>query len=254
MKSFFRYALMSLVLVVVALVSMITAMRFAIHGSEVAVPKFVGMGPVEAERAAASNGLMLTVENRFYSSEVPEGKIISQLPQPGSKVRRGWQVRVAQSLGPQRVVVPSLLGESARAAEINLRRRGLDLGTVGNVHLADTPVDQVVAQSPPPNATGISSPKISILIAAPPEQTAFVMPDFVGQQLADASRALEEAGFKLGNVTNTPRADTAVQPGGGTVSPAPIAVHPPSSALTTIVRQTPAAGSKVLPGTTVNFE
>ncbi len=251
MKSFFRYALMSLILIVVALVSMVTAMRFAIHGSEVAVPKLVGMGPAEAERTAAANGLMLTIENRFYSFEVPEGKIISQLPPAGIKVRRGWNVRVAQSLGPQRVVVPSLLGESSRAAEINLRRRGLDLGTVGNVHLPETPADQVVAQSPPPNATGISSPKISILIAAPPDQPAFVMPDFVGQQLADASRALEEAGFKLGNVTNAPKPDNT-QPGGP--APAPVAAHPPSGEVTTIVRQNPAAGMKVASGTTVNFE
>ena len=45
MKSFFRLVLLALVLLVVALVSALTAMRLAIHGHEVAVPDLVGKSP-----------------------------------------------------------------------------------------------------------------------------------------------------------------------------------------------------------------
>ena len=38
MKRFFRFVFFTLVLMVVALVSALTTMRFAIHGREVAVP------------------------------------------------------------------------------------------------------------------------------------------------------------------------------------------------------------------------
>ena len=48
---------------------------------------------------------LLEVERQYYSPQIPEGRIMSQLPLPGAKVRRGWQVRVAQSLGPQRVAL-----------------------------------------------------------------------------------------------------------------------------------------------------
>ena len=41
MKSFFRLVLLALFLLVVALVSALTAMRLAIHGHEVAVPDLV---------------------------------------------------------------------------------------------------------------------------------------------------------------------------------------------------------------------
>ena len=50
MKSAIRFALLALVLVIVAMVSALTAMRFAIHGQEVAVPAVVGLAPAEAER------------------------------------------------------------------------------------------------------------------------------------------------------------------------------------------------------------
>jgi beta-lactam-binding protein with PASTA domain len=123
MKAFFRFVLLSLALLVVALVSALTAMRFAIHGREVAVPNLASMSPNEARKILEDNGLRLEIERQYYSADVPEGKVLSQMPASGTRVRRGWTVHVAQSLGPQRVSVPRVIGDSERAAEINIRRR-----------------------------------------------------------------------------------------------------------------------------------
>ena len=110
--------LLALVLLTVALISALTAMQLAIHGREVAIPKLVGMSPFEAERTGAAAGLQVVVERRFYSADIPEGKIMTQMPPPGTKVRRGWSVRVAESLGPQRVAIPGVTGGSERIAAI----------------------------------------------------------------------------------------------------------------------------------------
>src|SRR5208282_1024100 len=125
MRQFFRMLLLALVLLTVALVSALTAMRFAIHGREVTIPKLVGMSPLEAERASAASGLQLVVERQFFSPDIPEGKIMTQIPPPGTKVRRGWSIRAAQSLGVQRVTIPDVTGGSERVAELNIRRRRL---------------------------------------------------------------------------------------------------------------------------------
>ncbi|MBZ5679049.1 MAG: PASTA domain-containing protein [Acidobacteriia bacterium] len=135
MKSFVRFAFLALVLVMVALVSALTAMRFAIHGQEVGVPALVGMSPAEAERAVAGLGLQIEIERQYYSPQIAEGRIMSQLPLPGTKVRRGWQVRVAQSLGPIRVAIPDVTGQSRRAAELNVKRRGLELTSTAEVQM-----------------------------------------------------------------------------------------------------------------------
>lgn len=247
MRALFRYTLVGLVLLTIMLVSALTAMRFAIHGREIAVPKLIGMTPVEAERIALNNGLLVEVENRFYSGDIPEGKIVSQVPQPGVRVRRGWRVRVAESLGPQRVVIPNVVGQSARAAELNLQQRGLEVGTVAVAHLPDSPPDQIVAQSPPPNASGVSSPKINLLISAPGEEQRFVMPDFIGRPLAEAAKIVQDAGFKLGTVK---------QVGSAVKSPVPngVAASPARGSATVVVRQTPTAGERVVAGTTISFE
>jgi hypothetical protein len=163
MKAFFRFILLTLVLLVVALVSALTAMRFAIHGREVSVPDLVGKTPAEARRIADAAGFQMEVERQYYSASIPEGRILSQLPAPGTQVRRGWQIRVADSLGPQRVEIPNVLGESPRAAQINILRRGLDVGSVARIEISGPPPDQVLGQSPAPNASGIAAPKISLL-------------------------------------------------------------------------------------------
>lgn len=251
MPKFLRLLLMALVLMTVALISALTAMQLAIHGREVAVPKLVGLNPTDAERAGASFGLQVVIERQFYSADVPEGKVMTQMPPPGTKVRRGWSVRVAQSLGPQRVAIPDLTGGSERVAELNLTRRGLTLGTVAHIALPENSPDRVISQSPPANASGVAAPKISLLISDGAEPAAYVMPNLTGQPLGSAMLALQDAGVKVGKVSVFP----LPPPAGETQAPpvAPSAVPEPSPA-SLIVTQTPLPGQKITAGSPVNFE
>jgi len=246
MKSFFRLVLLALVLLVVALVSALTAMRLAIHGHEVAVPDLVGKSPAAARMIAEQSGLELSVERQYYSPTVPEGKILSQLPPAGSQVRRGWQVRVAESLGPQRIEIPNLLGQSERIANINIRRRGLDVGSIAQMRLPDAPEGQVLAQAPPPNASGVSAPKISLLLALSPQPQALVMPTFIGQPLGTVTLALQDNGLRLGTVIPVASAEN-------TTSTTQLPTPAPSPA-SMVVSQIPAAGERVMTGAAVNLE
>ncbi len=249
MKPLFRFATVALVLVVVALVSALTAMRFAIHGQEVEVPALVGLPPTVAARSLIGLGLQIEVERQYYSPNIPEGRIMSQLPMPGAKVRRGWQVRVAESLGPQRVAIPDVTKQSERAAEWNIRRRGIDLASTAEMQLPGIPADQVLAQSPPANASQVAAPKTSLLVTVAADLPAYVMPSFIGQPLGSASRTLQDAGFKLGNVSMAPTAN-----GGDASSSVSLSVPPQPSPASIVVVQTPSAGQKILAGTFVNFE
>lgn len=244
--------LLVLVLMTVALISAVTAMQMAIHGREVAIPKLVGMSPPEAERAGSALGLQIVVERQFYSPEIPEGKIITQMPPPGTKVRRGWSVRVAQSLGPQRVAIPDVTGGSERVAELNILRRGLSLGSIAHVNLPDIPVDQVISQSPPANASGVAAPKISMLISDGPAPAVYVMPNLTGQPLGSAMLTLQDAGVKVGKVSVLPPA-TAMPSEPQLAPTARVPLSEPSAA-SMIVTQTPAPGQKIMAGSAVSFE
>jgi len=233
MKRFVQLVLLTLVLVAVAMISALIAMRLAIHGRQVRVPSIVGMGAAEARKAAVAAGLLLDREGGFYSRDVPEGRVLSQIPAAGTLVRRGWHMRVAESLGPQRTAVPDLLAQSPRAAEINITRRGLDVGTVAVAHIPGQPADQVVAQSPPPNTQGAASPKINLLVTAPAEPAALIMPSFTGRSLVDASKIIQDAGLRVAMVNTVPV---------------------PTLPTGTVLKQSPGAGQKVAPGMAVTLE
>jgi beta-lactam-binding protein with PASTA domain len=233
MKRFFQLLLLALVLVAVAMISALTAIRLAIHGRQVRVPNVVGMTAGQARKAAAAAGLLLDREGGFYSRDVAEGRVLSQVPAASTLVRRGWHVRIAESLGPQRVAVPDLLHQSQRAAEINITRRGLDIGTVSVAHISDQPADQVVAQSPSPNAQGVASPKINLLVTAPAEPAALIMPSFTGRPLADASKEIQDAHLRVALINH---------------------LAAPGLPVGTVLKQSPGAGQKVTPGTAVTLD
>jgi beta-lactam-binding protein with PASTA domain len=249
MRTFLRILWMALVLLIVGLLSALTTMRLAIHGGEVTVPDFQGKSPSEARRIADDNGLAAQIEREYYSPAVPRGRILSQMPAPGTIVRRGWELRLALSLGPQRVAIPQVVGESARAAAISIEQRGLDPGSTATVQSSGAPAGQVIAQNPSPNATDIAAPKISLLVAQDAPAQAFVMPSFIGQPLGSATITLERAGFPVPGATMTP----PTAPASPATSPGPQSPVSGPSPASIIVSQNPAPGAKILAGSTINF-
>lgn len=240
MIGFFRFILVLLLLVVVAMTSAIVTMHFAIHGAEVAIPDFRGMTVAEAGQRAASLGLTLHVENRLYSAEVPAGRVANQSPAAGANVRRGWRVWLTESLGPQKIAIPNLLGKDQRIAAIEIRRAGMTTGTVATMVWPDAPPGVVFAQSPEPNASGVEGPVMNLLVGAPPAEpqplSGLVMPQFVGQGFTAAAWSVAHAGLHLAPVTDEPIHPAPV----GTVGPA----QPPMVS-GTVIAQSPAAGDRV---------
>jgi len=253
MRRFFRIVLAALAMMSVALVSALATMRLAIHGTEVAVPNLSGLTLAEASDLTLGKRLNLNLENSFYSTTVPAGRVLAQSPAPGTKVRKQWNVRVTQSLGPQRVAIPNVLGQQEREATLNIRHVGLNIGIVG--HLpgpASNAPGVVLAQSPPPNAAGVDRPRVSILLSqtdAPPPP-AFVMPDVVRMNYAQAVLVLGNAGLHVAAAQGVVMGVPAAAPAAA-ATPAKPAPTTPAPATTstiaggTVIAQYPAAGHRV---------
>lgn len=265
-QNFFEGALLLLGLVVVALLSAITTMHFAIHGAEVHVPALKGMTVAEARSQSAGLGLNLEVDNRYYSSDVAAGHILSQSPAANAIVRRDWRVRVAESLGPQKVEVPAVVGREERAASLNLRRVGLEAGTLAHLPwpgpASETGI--VLAQDPPAKAQGIERPAVNLLIAAPDETRpdGYVMPDLTGLPVVSAQAMIARVGLKPGEpkfqeiaIPAVPAVGSASAslPASEAVTPAAPAAPKPTALPGTVLSQSPPAGYRVDVGATVVF-
>jgi eukaryotic-like serine/threonine-protein kinase len=263
---FFNIVLGALAMLIVALVSAFISMRLAIHGREVKVPDLTGLTLLEASKQTRSHGLILNLENRFYSPNTPPGHILAQSPAPGVTVRREWTVRVTESLGAQQVAIPDLIGQSERTASINIRRLGLELGTVSHVAAPGDP-GVVIAQTPNPNAAGVDRPRVSLLLSEPEEAAspdAYVMPSLAGLTLSAAVRTATAAGLHIVSAEElnqpAPTSDATPSTASTTTAPAPAASAPatpsptPAPASTgTVVSQTPLAGHRVLKGDPVHI-
>jgi beta-lactam-binding protein with PASTA domain len=277
---FFNIVLGALAMFAVALLSAFITMRLAIHGREVKVPNLTGLTLSDASKQTRSRGLILTLENRFYSPNTPPGRILAQSPAPGVTVRRQWAVRVTESLGAQQVAIPDVLGQSERTASINIRRLGLELGAVAHIAAPGEP-GIVIAQTPAPNAAGVDRPRVSLLLSEPEETEspqAFVMPSLAGLTLAGAAARAAAAGLRIVSAEdlNLPAPNTAATPASPSTpsatattpaastpastlpSPSPATAAPSAPAaqaisIGTVVAQTPPAGRRVVKGDAVHI-
>lgn len=273
---FFNLAFGAIAMLAVALLSAYIAMRVAIHGREVEVPTLAGLSLTDAAQKAKSLGLRLNVENRFYAAAVPAGNVIAQSPAPGSTVRRESVVRITESLGGQQVSIPNLIGQTERPATITIRRLGLELGAVAHIP-SPGPPGVVLAQTPAATsaASGVDSPRISLLISEPmPEPAAKVkliadtdptalttssaapiaptspasdnsttgslMPSLIGLNFGEALARAKAAGLHIVSIEEA-RAPIAASTDANPTTPTP------ASTPETVVSQTPPAGYHVLP-------
>jgi beta-lactam-binding protein with PASTA domain len=254
MIAFFRFVLVLLLLTVVAMTSAIITMHFAIHGGEVSVPDFHGMTVPDAGQRAASMGLTVHVENRLYSTELPVGRISNQSPVPGAIVRRGWRVWLTESLGPQKLAIPNVVGKDQRLAFIEVRRAEMQTGIVAAMPWPDAPEGTVIAQSPAPDAAGVQSPVMNLLVASADNsgQSAnqVVMPQLTGEGFTGAALSLTRIGLHLAPVKEqSPPVQSGPVTGAGK-SPTNL---PPVVASGTVVAQNPPAGFRVDPSTPVEL-
>jgi len=175
-------------------------------------------------------------------------------------------------MGPQRVVIPDLIGNSERAAEINIRKRGLELGSIATATIPNAPADQIIGQSPPANAVNVSEPKISLLLAGSEDRPSFVMPDLIGQSEDNAVNVIVGAGLHVSGIKSqsapapagpSPQANASA--GAQPTSPAtpqatPAAPQQASSPESVpigtrmVVRTYPGAGQRVFQGQGIGLE
>ncbi len=90
----------------------------------------------------------MRIEGRRNDPSVPAEHVVAQEPPPGATLKAHRAVRIWVSLGPQRVSVPAVEGESARTARIALEQSGVPVARVVEVEDA-APEGTVLVQRPP---------------------------------------------------------------------------------------------------------
>lgn len=180
-------------------------MRLALKTRDVTVPELTRKTVTEATGILANSGLHLKVEEaRRADPSVPVGQILSQEPHPGARTRRERSVKVWVSGGPRASVVPALVGESERTAQLRAQQDGLSFDSLAEIRSAEYTAGTVVAQNPPPRHTMAAGAKVALLVNRGERGVTYVMPDLIGVNGDRAADLLRSRGFRVSVVGDHP--------------------------------------------------
>jgi serine/threonine-protein kinase len=207
------------------------SMRMAVQAREVVVPDVRGRSVSEAGAVLTAAGLAFKVDpQRRPDSVVPADHVLAQEPDPGTVLRRQRSVRVRLSEGIKSTIVPIVIGETQRTAELHLTQERITLAGITEIRSADYASDLVVGQDPPARTAAGS---VSLLVNRGAPRMSFVMPDLIGLYGDAAAERLRRLGFTVAFGSDTP------YPG-----------LPPG----VVIKQTPQGGYQVAPGELITLE
>lgn len=167
------------------------------HGWETKVPDVSGLTVEEALEKLKKNDLGLRIVSQIYNPSQKEGVILSQSPEPYSKVKRKRAVRVQISKEADMTYVPELSGVSLRQAEISLADWGLTMGEISWQSSDTLPEDYVVASFPEAGTRVAYGTSVRLMVNKSQESDEVEVPYVVGKYVEEGVKIIAEAGLKL---------------------------------------------------------
>lgn len=187
-KTLIKIIIIFVVVAAVAYYSFNLVMSLFVHSKkEITLPDVKGKSIEAAVEELSLIGLSLMKEGEEFNNNVPPGVVLRQSPPAGMNVKTGKIVRVTTSRGGEMIYVPNLVGQTARAADINLKSASLIMGEVSKKYSITAAKGIVLAQDPAADSVADKGAVINIVISdgLPPEGVE-LMPDLRGKTLEEA--------------------------------------------------------------------
>lgn len=176
----------------------------------VEVPDVSGEPQDSAEQTLSDAGFDVNVATK-PSSDVPADSVIETDPAAGESAKKGSEVTMYVSTGPQQVAVPAVVGITFEAAKQRLSAKGLEYSS--SEAESDRPAGEVISQSPNAGTKVDPDSTVELTVSSGPADTTVSVPNVVGLDSDDAQSQLTEAGLTVSVQTQ----DTSIQPQDGKV-------------------------------------
>ncbi len=184
-------------------------------GATALVPSVLDRPQDQAMTAVRAAHLDPTVSEAF-SEDVTAGTVMAVRPGVGSSVRRGSEVVLTVSKGPERYVVPDLVGSTLAEAKRQLTATHLGLGKVTKAFSEKVPEGQVVSLSPKVGASVKRDATVALVLSR--GRQPIEVADYTGKDAEAAARALADLGLKV-DATKQENSDTVAK--GDVISQSP---------------------------------
>jgi serine/threonine-protein kinase len=229
----FSRRLLYVLLAVIVLVVAGAGAWWEMSGRYTTVPQVTRLSVSSARAELTGMGFTVTTGASRQDDAMAKGDVITTLPAPGARVRKGTTVELIMSAGPKMIGVPQVSGQPLANAEAALRQAGLTPGKITNQVSATIASGVVISTDPTAGASWPQSQPVTILVSAGPP-----LPNFVGQQQSAAQTWAQANGISL-NVQPAPASSTQPQ---GTItkqSPGPNTAYTSGEVVTVYVSPGP---------------
>jgi serine/threonine-protein kinase len=214
-------------LAALALAAVVLGIVLLTRPGNVTVPRVVGQDVSSATAQLRVAGLKASVDR--VASSRPVDEVLAQDPAGGDEAQDGASVTLTVSSGPGQVAVPSVDGLGEAKASAILTDAGLVVDRVVRQADDNVPTKHVIKTSPAAGTTIDRGSNVTLFVSSGPQQVA--VPDLVGLTQREAQQTLGNLGFLF----------TVTEEESGSADPR------------TVLRQDPAASTKVDPGSTVTL-
>jgi serine/threonine-protein kinase len=170
------------------------------HGSEFVLPQIVNLPIKVAEKKMKDLNLNLVITGEEYNSFFPIGIIISQVPEPGTTVKKGSTIRAIVSKGEASATMPTIKGLSLREAKLLIENANLTVGEITWYEDEGFP-DGVVVESYPVAGTVLkANSSVQLVVNRLETDVKVDVPNFIGLDLAEAKKLAEENGILVSDI------------------------------------------------------
>lgn len=169
----------------------------------VIVPSLEGKDVVYALELLTELELNTKVKGSEYTADIPKNYVVFQEPQAGAEIKKGRDVKIILSKGPQTVSMPNLLALSVRQANIILDENGICQGEVSSTYSKLVEKDHIIAQVPSQGTMISRGGCVDLLISKGARPKAFKMPDLIGLSLEDALESIENVKLVIGDIKSS---------------------------------------------------
>lgn len=173
--------------------------------TEITMPNVVGKDEESAKSALTALGLDPQVT--YEKSDQTDGTVLEQSIDAGKTVTPGTTVSLTIAASSEGIEVPDVTGITKQEARAQLEKKNF----VVNVQeqASDSVASgTVISQDPSAGSSAASGSSVTIVVSSGPDTSGQVqVPTLTGITQDEAQKLIEEAGLKLGNVTQVTNSD-----------------------------------------------
>jgi serine/threonine-protein kinase len=166
----------------------------------VTIPDLTNKTMDEAKEILLEKKLFIIKSGVELHDRIDKDKIIQQDPLAGSKVKINSIVKIVQSAGKEKVIVPRFIGRSLQAIGPEIVEAGLMKGKISHVHTAAYAAGRIISQNPLDEEEVARGSRISFLVSQGERERKFLMPDLIGKRASVAIEKLKELEFNIGHI------------------------------------------------------